>query len=190
MELLEKRIREEGKIVSSDVIKVDGFLNQCIDTKLADAMASEWKALYENESITKILTIESSGIAIAAITGLKFGVPVVFAKKRKNVPISDSVISTKVVSYTHGISYNVTVDKEFISPDDRILIVDDFLANGSALRALISVVEAAGAKVVGAGIAIEKAFLPGANNIRQRGYRIESLAKIKSMSGDGKIEFC
>lgn len=190
MELLEKRILEDGKVLSGDVIKVDSFLNQSIDTKLTDELASEWARLFEGEGITKVLTIEASGIAIAAITALKLGVPMVYAKKRKSAPSSDNTYSTKVVSYTHGISYNVTVDKPLISASDKVLIVDDFLANGSALRALISIAEVAGAKVVGCGIAIEKAFLRGGDNIRKRGYRIESLAKIKSVSADGKIEFC
>ena len=189
MKLLKDRIISDGKVLPGEVIKVESFLNQCIDPVLADELASEWKKRFEGEGITKILTIEASGIALAAIAALKFGVPMVFAKKRKNAPSSDSSLSAKVVSYTHGISYNVIVDKALISENDRILIIDDFLANGSALRALISVAESKGAKVCGAGIAIEKAYLRGADNIRQRGYRIESLAKIKSISDDGSIEF-
>ena len=189
MKLLQDRIMKDGKVLPGGVIKVESFLNHCIDPLLVNELASEWQKRFEGESITKILTIESSGIALAAIVALKFGVPMVFAKKRKSVPSADTALFARVVSYTNGNSYNVIVDKDLISADDNVLIIDDLLANGSALRALINIVEAKGAKVAGAGIAIEKSYLRGADNIRQRGYRIESLAKIKAISDNGAIDF-
>ena len=190
MELLEKRIQADGKVLPGDVVKVDSFLNQSIDTKLTDELASEWARLFSDARVTKILTIETSGIAIAAVTALRFGVPMVWAKKRKSTPVSDTMLSTKVVSYTHGISYNVIVDKDMISSDDKILIIDDFLANGSAMKALISLCKIAGATIVGCGAAVEKVYQGGGDQIRTLGYRVESLARISSMSDDGRIEFC
>lgn len=189
MELLEKRILKDGKALPGNVLKVDSFLNHQIDIDLLDALGAEWKRLYANEKITKIVTIEASGIGIACIAARHFGVTVIFAKKSKSSNIGNNFYSTPVVSYTHGNTYDVIVSKEYISPDDKILLIDDFLANGSALRALITLVEAAGATVVGAGIAIEKAYQQGGDRIRDLGYRIEALARIKSIK-DGKIEFC
>lgn len=189
MELLEKRILKDGKILPGNVLKVDSFLNHQIDVDLLDALGAEWKRLYADEKITKIATIEASGIGIACIAARHFGVPVIFAKKSKSSNIGNNFYSTPVVSYTHGNTYDVIISKEYISPDDKVLLIDDFLANGSALRALITLVEAAGATVVGAGIAIEKAYQQGGDRIRDLGYRIESLARVKSMK-DGKIEFC
>lgn len=189
MELLEQRILKDGRVLPGNVLKVDSFLNHQIDIDLVDALGAEWKRRYAGEKITKILTIEASGIGIACIAARHFGVPVVFAKKSKSSNIGNDFYTTPVVSYTHGNTYDVIVSKKYITPDDRILIIDDFLANGSALRALINIVEAAGATVVGAGIAIEKAYQQGGDRIRDLGYRIESLAKVKSMA-DGKIEFC
>ena len=189
MKLLKDRIISDGKVAPGDVIKVETFLNHSFDPILANELASEWQRRFEGEKITKVLTIEASGIAIAAVTALKLGVPMVFAKKRKITPSPDTTLFAKVVSFTSGNTFNVTVEKHLISADDKILIIDDFLANGSALRALISIVEASGARIVGAGVAIEKAYLSGAENIRKRGYRIESLAKIKAIGEDGSIIF-
>lgn len=189
MELLEKRILNDGKILPGNVLKVDSFLNHQIDIDLIDALGAEWKRLYADEKITKIATIEASGIGIACIAARHFKVPVIFAKKSKSNNIGSDFYTTPVVSYTHGNRYDVIVSKQYISSDDKILIIDDFLANGSALHALINIVEMAGAKVVGAGIAIEKAYQPGGKFIRDLGYRVESLARVKSMN-DGKIEFC
>jgi xanthine phosphoribosyltransferase len=189
MELLEQRILKDGRILPGNVLKVDSFLNHQIDIDLIDALGAEWKRLYANDKITKIATIEASGIGIACLVARHFGVPVVFAKKSKSNNIGNDFYTTPVVSYTHGNTYDVIVSKNYISPEDRILIIDDFLANGSALKALINIVEMAGATVVGAGIAIEKAYQPGGKMIRDLGYRVESLARVKSMI-DGNIEFC
>ena len=190
MKMLEEKILNDGLVLSGTVLKVDSFLNHQIDTKLICELAKEWKRLFDGENITKIVTIEASGIGLACITALEFGVPVVYAKKLKSVTIGDDLLSSKVVSYTHGNSYNVIASRDYITKDDRVLIIDDFLANGSALRALIKICEMGGATVVGAGIAIEKAYQKGGDSIREKGYRVESLAKISKMNSDGSIEFC
>jgi xanthine phosphoribosyltransferase len=189
MELLENKIIKSGTVLPGNVLKVDSFLNHQIDVNLIYELGAEWKRLYADEKITKIMTIEASGIGIACIAAMHFNVPVVFAKKSKSSNIGNDFYSTPVVSYTHGNTYEVIVSKKYITPDDRVLIIDDFLANGSALRALITIAEKAGATVVGAGVAIEKAYQQGGDNLRDLGYRIESLARIKSMD-NGKIEFC
>ena len=189
MELLEKKIIESGSILPGNVLKVDSFLNHQIDINLIYELGAEWKRLYADEKITKIMTIEASGIGIACIAAMHFNVPVVFAKKSKSNNIGNDFYSTPVVSYTHGNTYEVIVSKRYITPDDRVLLIDDFLANGSALRALITLVEKAGATIVGAGVAIEKAYQHGGDKLRDLGYRIEALARVKSMN-DGKIEFC
>ena len=184
MKLLEERILKDGKILPGNVLKVDSFLNHQIDVDLIYALGEEWYRLFKDEGVTKILTIEASGIGIACIAAMKFGVPVLFAKKSKSNNIGSDFYSTEVVSY------DVIASKKYINPGDRVLLIDDFLANGSALRALIKLAEMGGATVVGAGIAIEKVYQNGGNSIRELGYRIESLAKVASMSDDGKIEFC
>ena len=189
MELLEKRILKDGQVLPGNVLKADSFLNHQIDIDLINALGAEWKRLYADEKITKIVTIEASGIGIACIAAQYFKVPVVFAKKSKSSNIGNDFYTTPVVSYTHGNTYDVILSKKYLSPDDKVLIIDDFLANGSALRALINIVESAGATVVGAGIAIEKEYQGGGNRIRDLGYRVESLAKVKSMA-DGRVEFC
>ncbi|MBQ9069858.1 MAG: xanthine phosphoribosyltransferase [Clostridia bacterium] len=190
MKLLEDKILTDGIILPGNVLKVDSFLSQQIDAPLMEKLAEEWYRLFENEKITKIVTIEASGIGIACIAALKFGVPVVYAKKMRGANPSSDYYSSKIVSYTHGTSYNVVIPKMHISDSDNVLIIDDFLANGSALRALIKICENAGAKVCGVGIAIEKTYQGGADKIRNMGYRIESLAKIKKMDDIGGIEFC
>ena len=190
MKLLEERILKDGKILPGDVLKVDSFLNHQIDVDLIYALGEEWYRLFKDEGVTKILTIEASGIGIACVVALKFGVPVVFAKKSKSNNIGSDFYSTEVISYTHGRAYDVIVSKKYINKGDRILLIDDFLANGSALRALIKLAEMGGADVVGAGVAIEKVYQNGGNAIRELGYRIESLARVAKMSDDGKIEFC
>ena len=189
MELLKKRIIEDGCVLPGNVLKVDSFLNHQIDIDLVYKLGAEWKRLFSDEKITKIMTIEASGIGIACVVAMHFNVPVVFAKRSKSSNIGKDFYTTPVVSFTHGNTYDVIVSKSFISPEDRILIIDDFLANGSALRALVNIIEEAGATVVGAGVAIEKAFLHGGVKLRDLGYRVEALARIKSMSYD-KIEFC
>ena len=190
MKLLEDRIKKDGKILSGDVLKVDSFLNHQIDVNLISECADEWYRLFSDEKITKIMTIEASGIGIACIVAKRFNVPVLFAKKSKSSNIGSDFYSTTVVSYTHGRTYEVIASKNYINKGDRILLIDDFLANGSALRAMIKLAELGGASIVGAGIAIEKAYQHGGDSIRKDGYRIESLAKIAFMSEDGRIEFC
>ena len=189
MRLLEERILRDGKVKDGSVLKVDSFLNHQMDVKLFGEMAKEFYNLFQNENITKILTIEASGIGIACITAQVFSCPVIFAKKSKTKNIAGDVYTAKVESFTHGGVYDILVSKEFLRPEDRVLIIDDFLANGAALTGLSSLVKDAGATLIGAGIAIEKAFQPGGDMLRSQGVRVESLARIKSMSGDG-IEFC
>jgi len=189
MKLLIDRIVNDGKVLSGEVLKVDSFLNHQLDVELLEELAKEWFERFKDCGVTKILTIESSGIALAALTARYFKVPAVFAKKAKSSNIGDELYSSKVVSYTRGQAYEVVVAKSYISKGDRVLLIDDFLAHGSALKVLINLVELGGATVVGAGVAIEKAFQNGGSDIRDLGYRVEALAKIKSMSRDGKIEF-
>jgi xanthine phosphoribosyltransferase len=190
MKLLEDRIKKDGRILPGDVLKVDSFLNHQIDVELISKCSEEWFKLFGNEGVTKILTIEASGIGLACIAAQYFKVPVVFAKKTRSRNVGNDFLSTKVVSYTHGQTYDVMVSQKYISKDDKVLIIDDFLANGSALKALITIAESAGATVVGAGLAIEKVYQGGGNEIRNQGYRIESLARISSMSLENGIEFC
>lgn len=190
VKLLEERIQKDGMVKAEGVLKVDAFLNHQMDIDLFDAMGAEWKRLFEGEIITKILTIEASGIGIACIAARHFDVPVVFAKKAKSINLEGEMYSTRIQSFTHGRVFDVIVAKKFLSADDRVLIIDDFLANGCALNGLIDIVESAGAEVVGIGIAIEKGFQPGGKNLRERGYRLESLAIVDSMdSRDGTLTF-
>ncbi|MBQ7580864.1 MAG: xanthine phosphoribosyltransferase [Clostridia bacterium] len=189
MRLLEERILKDGKVYPGNVLKVDGFLNHQIDVGLLRQIAKEFYNLFKTEGITKVLTIEASGIAIACMTAEEFGVPVLFAKKSKTKNISDDLYSSSVESFTHGVVNDIVVSKEYLDENDKVLIVDDFLAQGNALKGLIEIVHLAGAKVVGAGIVIEKAFQPGGEEIRSMGVRVESLAKIKSMTDDG-LCFC
>ncbi len=190
MKLLEERIRKNGKIFDGGVLKVDSFLNHQIDIKLYQEIGKEFFRLYGGENVTKILTIEASGIGIACVTAEFFEVPVIFAKKSKTKNIAGDVYTSKVESFTHGKVYDIIVSKDFLNAGDRVLIIDDFLANGSALKGLIKLVEDAGATVVGAGICVEKAFQPGGDLIRDMGVRVESLARVKSMSMEGGVEFC
>lgn len=190
MQLLEDRIRRDGIVREGGVLKVDSFLNHQMDVSFFAEMAKEFERLYHNCGINKILTIEASGIGVACITAQYFGCPVVFAKKNKTLNIAGDVWTSKVRSFTHGKVYDIIVSKDFLTADDRVLIIDDFLANGAALQGLIELVKQAGATVVGAGICIEKAFQPGGDLIRGMGIRVESLARIKSMSVENGIEFC
>ena len=189
MKLLEERINRDGKVFEGNVLKVDSFLNHQIDAPFIRELGREWKRLFEGEEITKILTIEASGIGIACIAALEFDVPVVFAKKTKTVNISADVYKSKVESFTHKTVYDIIVSKEFLGAGDKILIIDDFLANGKALEGLIELCEAAGATVVGIGIAVEKAYQGGGDLIRNKGYRVESLARVQSMTVGGGVEF-
>ena len=175
--------------MEGDVLKVDSFLNHQMDVSLFLAMAEEWDRLYADCGVNKILTIEASGIGIACIAAQVFHCPVVFAKKTKTRNIAGDVFRTQVMSYTHGSSYDVIVSKRFLGPEDRLLLIDDFLANGAALSGLMDLADMAGASVVGAGIAIEKAYQSGGRLLRERGLRIESLARIARMEENGTIEF-
>ena len=190
MQILKDRIRKDGKIREGNVLKVDSFLNHQMDVSLFREIGKEFKRRFEGEEITKILTIEASGIGIACITAQTFGCPLVFAKKNKTKNIAGDVYTSKVESFTHGKVYDIIVSKEFLHPEDRVLLIDDFLANGSALQGLINLVQDAGATLVGAGICVEKAFQPGGDLIRGMGVRVESLARIKAMSVEGGVEFC
>ena len=189
MKLLEERILSDGVVKEGDILKVDRFLNHQMDPDLFLKMAKEWKRLFEGCPVNKILTIEASGIGIACITAQVFGCPVLFAKKTKTRNIASDVYTANVMSYTTGKSYDVIVSKEFLLPSDKLLLIDDFLANGAALDGLLELARQAGAEVIGAGIAIEKAFQPGGERLRRSGLRIESLARIQSMEG-GKLVFC
>ena len=190
MELLEERIRCDGVVKSEGVLKVDSFLNHQLDIDLFDAMGKEFKRLFADAPVTKILTIEASGIGIACVVARHFGVPVVFAKKAQSINLDGEMYSTRIQSFTHGRVYDVIVAKKFLGPDDHVLIIDDFLANGCALNGLIELVNEAGATVEGIGIAVEKGFQPGGADLRERGYRLESLAIVESMDPDtGEIAF-
>ncbi|HBD67368.1 MAG TPA: xanthine phosphoribosyltransferase [Eubacterium sp.] len=186
MKLLEDRIRKDGIIREGNVLKVDSFINHQMDIGLFEEMAKEWKHLFADKKINKILTIEASGIGIAAIVAREFDVPVVFAKKSKSINLDDNNFSTKIQSFTHGKVYDVIVSKKFLSPEDHILVIDDFLANGCALLGLTELVESAGATVEGIGIAIEKGFQQGGKIIREKGYQLESLAIVESMDAANK----
>ena len=191
MKLLEERIRRDGKIKGGDVLKVDSFLNHQMDVELFQEIGKEFKRLFGDCGVTKILTIEASGIGIACVTAQFFGCPVIFAKKNKTKNIAGDVYTSKVESFTHGKVYDIIVSKEFLLPTDRVLLIDDFLANGSALQGLIKLVRDAGATLVGAGICVEKAFQPGGDMIRAMGVRVESLARVKAMDeATGLLEFC
>ena len=185
MKLLEERILKDGKIKPGNVLKVDGFINHRIDVPFVSELGREFYRRFENDGVTKILTIEASGIGIACLTAEHFGVPVVFAKKSRTSNISSDVYTARVDSFTHGTTCDIIVSKEFLSPSDRILIIDDFLALGNALVGLREITLQAGATLVGAGILIEKAFQSGGRMLREQGMRIESLAKIASMTDTG-----
>lgn len=190
MELLEERIRRNGVVKSEGVLKVDGFLNHQMDINLFNEMGKELKRLFADAPINKILTIEASGIGIAAVVAQHFNVPVVFAKKSQSINLDGDVYSTKIQSFTHQRIYDVIVSKKFLNADDHVLLIDDFLANGCALNGLIDLVEEAGATVEGIGIAVEKGFQPGGDDLRSRGYHLESLAIVQSMNPEtGEIEF-
>ena len=189
MKLLEDRIIKDGKVGEGNVLKVDSFVNHQIDVDFMNEVGKEFFRLFKAEKIDKILTIEASGIGIACITAQYFHVPVVFAKQTKTNNIYGDVYTGKVESYTHSVTYDIVVSKEFLKKGDHVLIVDDFLAKGSALLGLISLIDKAGAKTVGAGIVIEKAYQNGGKIVREMGIRVESLAKIKSMSVENGVEF-
>lgn len=181
MQLLKDRIRRDGKIKSGDVLKVDSFLNHQMDIKLFVEIGKEFKRRFAGYEVNKILTIEASGIGIACIVAQYFDVPVVFAKKSKTKNIAGDVYTTQVESFTHGKVYDIMVSKEFLGAGDKVLLIDDFLANGKALEGLAAIVKDSGAELVGAGIVIEKGFQTGGDRLRKEGIRVESLAIVESM---------
>jgi xanthine phosphoribosyltransferase len=183
---LEERILKDGVVKEGNVLKVDSFLNHQMDVALLDKIGEEFHRRFKDTQVTKVLTIEASGIAIAYAVARCFGVPMVFAKKAKSINIDGDMYSAEVESFTHKNKNQVIVSKKFLSADDKVLIVDDFLANGCALQGLISITESAGASVVGIGIAIEKGFQYGGRSIRNLGYHLESLAIVESMDAETK----
>ena len=190
MNFFEERILRDGIVKEGNVLKVDSFLNHQMDVELLDKMGEEFYNRFKDKNITKILTIEASGIGIACFVAKYFGVPALFAKKSKSVNIDGDVYSAEVESFTHKNKNKVIVSKKFLNEDDRVLIIDDFLANGCALQGLIAITESAGATVEGIGIAIEKGFQVGGTIIRNLGYRLESLAIVDSMDpATGKVTF-
>jgi xanthine phosphoribosyltransferase len=190
MKLLEERIRKDGVVKEGNILKVDSFLNHQMDVALFNAMGEEFKRLFADRPVNKILTIEASGIGIAAVVAQHFNVPVVFAKKAQSVNLDGEMYTTKIESFTHKRTYDVIVSKKFLNRDDHILVIDDFLANGCAVNGLIDLIQSAGATVEGVGIAIEKGFQTGGELIRCKGIRVESLAIIERMdAATGEIVF-
>jgi len=190
MQVLKDRIRKDGVVRPGNILKVDSFLNHQMDIPLFCEMGREFQQRFMSDEITKILTIEASGIGLACIVAQYFKVPVVFAKKSKTKNIAGDVYTTRVESYTHGRVFDIIVSKQFLRPEDKVLLIDDFLANGKALEGLAQLVKDAGATLVGAGIAIEKGFQVGGDTLREKGIRVESLAIIESMNDEtGEIIF-
>lgn len=190
MNILEERILKDGTVKEGNVLKVDSFLNHQMDIDLFNEMGKEFKRRFADKTINKILTIEASGIGIACIAAQHFDVPVVFAKKAKSINLEGEMYVAEVESFTHKCKNNVIVAQKFLSPDDHVLIIDDFLANGCALQGLVQIVQAAGATVEGIGIAIEKGFQSGGRMIRNLGIQLESLAIVESMDAEkGTVEF-
>ncbi len=187
MKALEERILSEGKILPGPVLKVSSFLNHQMDPNLIMEIGAEIGERFKDEKVTKILTIESSGIAIALAVGAALHVPVIFAKKHRTSNVSGEVYQTMVHSYTHNVDYTVVVESEFLKPNDNVLLVDDFLANGKALEGLMELVAQSGGRIAGAGIAIEKGFQDGGSNLKAKGLRIESMAVIDKMDENGII---
>ena len=190
MNFLEERIQKDGVVKEGNVLKVDSFLNHQMDIELFEKMGEEWKSRFAGKPINKVVTIEASGIGIACIVAKYFGTPVVFAKKSKSINIDGDMYVAEVESFTHKCKNQVILSKKFLSPDDHVLIIDDFLANGCALQGLISIVNSAGATVEGIGVAIEKGFQIGGQTIRNLGYQLESLAIVDAMDAEtGSITF-
>lgn len=190
MLLLEERICKDGIIGDGNVLKVDSFLNHQMDVAFICKLAEEFYRLFKDCGVNKVLTIEASGIGIACLTAQFFNVPMVFAKKSKTKNIAGDVYTSKVESFTHGQVYDVMVSKKFLNKDDKVLIIDDFLAKGQALLGLTKIVRDSGAEIVGCGIVIEKAYQEGGKIIREQGIRVESLARISEMSVENGVVFC
>ncbi|MCY7784683.1 MULTISPECIES: xanthine phosphoribosyltransferase [unclassified Bacillus (in: firmicutes)] len=188
MEALKRKIEEEGVVLSDQVLKVDAFLNHQIDPLLMQKIGGEFAARFAKDGITKIVTIESSGIAPAVMTGLQLGVPVVFARKHKSLTLTDNLLTASVYSFTKQTESQIAVSGTHLSDQDHVLIIDDFLANGQAALGLLSIVKQAGASIAGLGIVIEKSFQPGRDELVKLGYRVESLARIQSLE-EGKVSF-
>ena len=184
MRLLEEKIIKDGKVFKGNILKVDSFLNHQIDVNLLSEIGKELKSLYSGTEVTKVLTIEASGIGVGCMVAQQFNCPLVFAKKTKTLNIKGDVYKSQVESFTHQTTYDIIVSKDFINKDDKVLIVDDFLAKGNALIGLIDIVNQAGAKVVGCGIAIEKGFQGGGDMLRNQGIRVESMAIIDAMDDE------
>ena len=190
MKFLEDRILRDGKVKEGDILKVDSFLNHQIDPELIAKLAEEFYRQFSEDRPTKILTIEASGIAIAIETARVFGVPMIFAKKNQTKNIAGDVYTSKVMSYTHGREYDIILSRDFLTSDDRVLVIDDFLANGAALRGLIDSIKQSGAYLCGCGIAVEKGFQPGGRELRSEGIKLRSLAIVESMdAATGSITF-
>ena len=188
MELLKKMILEKGKVINEDILKVGSFINHQVDSTLMKEIGKDFANHFKNHYITKVFTIESSGIAPAVMTSFELNVPMVILKKQTSSTLDNNIYQTKVKSFTKNNEYTLTLSKEYISPNDRVLIIDDFLANGEASKGAIKLIEDAGAKVNGIGIVIEKSFQPGRKLLEDKGYEVYSLARIKSLK-DNKIEF-
>lgn len=190
MKLLEEKILAEGEVYEGNILKVDGFLNHRIDVPFMKEIAKEFHRLFKNDGVNKILTIEASGIAIGALVAEEFGCPLVFAKKTKTKNIAGDVYTSKVESFTHGTTYDVIVSKRFLDENDRVLIVDDFLAIGNALVGLIKLINDSGASLAGCGVCIEKGFQGGGDKLREQGIKVESLAIVESMDHEtGQVFF-
>ena len=188
MEKLKNKILQEGKVLSDSVLKVDSFLNHQIDPELMQEVGKEFAERFKDSNITKILSIESSGIAPAMMAGLYLGVPVIFARKRKSLTLTDHLYTSSVHSFTKNETNDISVSKDFLLADDTVLIIDDFLANGQAVNGLVNIVEQADAQLAGVGIVIEKGFQPGGAETRKQGIRVESLAIIGSLE-NGQVTF-
>lgn len=190
MKLLEQRILQDGQIREGNILKVDKFLNHQLDISLLQEIGKEFARIYAEAGINKILTIEASGIAIASITAQYFGnVPVVFAKKAKSKNLDGDLYTSVVHSYTYGKDFDVTLSKKFLGPQDKVLIVDDFLASGKAMKGLLDICGQAGCEVAGIGICIEKGFQPGGQELREKGYKVASLAIVERFNEDGTLTF-
>lgn len=187
MKLLEERIQKEGKILPGNIVKVDGFLNHRVDVKLLREMAKEFGRLFDLEGLTAVLTIEASGIALAAICAEEYGVPMVFAKKAKSDNIEGGLYKSKIYSYTYKKEVTLIMSQQWLTSNDKVLIIDDFLANGEALRGLVDIVAQSGAELIGIGVAIEKGFQPGGQKLRDAGYNLHSLAIIDEANEDGFV---